>query len=510
MREVRVRFAPSPTGALHIGGVRTALYNYLLARKYKGTMILRIEDTDQTRFVPGAEDYIVKSLAWAGIEIDEGVGKGGPHSPYRQSERKPIYREYVQKLVDEGNAYYAFDTPQELEATREQLKAKGISNFQYDSITRMQMKNSLTLQKDEVKKKLSAGEPYVIRLKVPGNEEIRLNDLIRGEVVVDSSQIDDKVLMKSDGMPTYHLANVVDDYLMKISHVIRGEEWLPSAPLHVLLYKYLGWENQMPQFAHLPLLLKPDGNGKLSKRDADKMGFPIFPMNWIDPLTGEQAKGYKESGYLPEALINFLAFLGWNPGTTQEIFSMNQLIETFTIERIGKAGAKFDILKAQWFNQQYLKAKSDEELTPYLLDSLAAEKIECSHEKALKICIVMKERVTFPQDFWLQGKFFFQAPTSFDEQVIAKKWNDETVKVLAAYRDELGKLAVVTSDVAKSTLETVTAKLGIATGKILQPLRVSITGGASGPDLMITMEILGREEVMSRIEYALKNLKIKV
>ena len=510
MREVRVRFAPSPTGALHIGGVRTALYNYLVARKYKGTMILRIEDTDQTRFVPGAEDYIVKSLAWAGIEIDEGVGKGGPHSPYRQSERKPIYREYAQKLVDEGNAYYAFDTPQELEATREQLKAKGISNFQYDSITRMQMKNSLTLQKDEVKKKLSAGEPYVIRLKVPGNEEIRLNDLIRGEVVVDSSQIDDKVLMKSDGMPTYHLANVVDDYLMKISHVIRGEEWLPSAPLHVLLYKYLGWENQMPQFAHLPLLLKPDGNGKLSKRDADKMGFPIFPMNWIDPLSGEQAKGYKESGYLPEALINFLAFLGWNPGTTQEIFSMNQLIETFTIERIGKAGAKFDILKAQWFNQQYLKAKSDEELTPYLLDSLAAEKIECSHEKALKICVVMKERVTFPQDFWLQGKFFFQAPTSFDEQVIAKKWNDETVKVLAAYRDELGKLAVVTSDVAKSTLETVTAKLGIATGKILQPLRVSITGGASGPDLMITMEILGREEVMSRIEYALKNLKIKV
>ncbi len=510
MREVRVRFAPSPTGALHIGGVRTALYNYLLARKYKGTMILRIEDTDQTRFVPGAEDYIVKSLAWAGIEIDEGVGKGGPHSPYRQSERKPIYQEYAQKLVDEGNAYYAFDTPQELEATREQLKAKGISNFQYDSITRMQMKNSLTLQKDEVKQKLSAGEPYVIRLKVPDKEEIRLNDLIRGEVVVDSSQIDDKVLMKSDGMPTYHLANVVDDYLMKISHVIRGEEWLPSAPLHVLLYKYLGWENQMPQFAHLPLLLKPDGNGKLSKRDADKMGFPIFPLNWIDPLTGEQAKGYKESGYLPEALINFLAFLGWNPGTTQEIFSMNQLIETFTIERIGKAGAKFDILKAQWFNQQYLKAKSDEELTPYLLDSLAAEKIECSHEKALKICIVMKERVTFPQDFWLQGKFFFQAPTSFDEQVIAKKWNDETVKVLAAYRDELGKLAVVTSDVAKSTLETVTAKLGIATGKILQPLRVSITGGASGPDLMITMEILGREEVMSRIEYALKNLKIKV
>lgn len=509
MREVRVRFAPSPTGALHIGGVRTALYNYLLARKHKGTMILRIEDTDQNRYVPGAEEYILRSLEWAGIQIDEGVGKGGPHAPYRQSERKPLYRQYAQQLINEGNAYYAFDTPQELETTREELKAKGIHNFQYDSITRLQMKNSLTLTAAEVEKKLEANEAYVIRLKVPVKEEIKLTDLIRGEVIVDSSQIDDKVLMKSDGMPTYHLANVVDDYLMKISHVIRGEEWLPSAPLHVLLYKFLGWEKVMPQFAHLPLLLKPDGNGKLSKRDADKMGFPIFPLNWTDPTTNELAKGYKESGYLPEAMINFLAFLGWNPGTTQELYSMEQLIEAFTIERIGKAGAKFDILKAQWFNQQYLRAKSDEVLTTYLLNSLATEQIECSKEKALKICAVMKERVTFPQDFWLQGKFFFQAPTSFDEQVVSKKWNEDTVTVLTAYQNEISKLSIVTSEVAKSTLETVTASLGIATGKILQSLRVSITGGASGPDLMMTMEIIGKDEVVSRIKYALSNLKVK-
>ncbi len=510
MRDVRVRFAPSPTGALHIGGVRTALYNYLLARKYKGTMILRIEDTDQTRFVPGAEEYILKSLEWVGIQIDEGVGKGGPHAPYRQSERKPLYRQYAQKLIDDGTAYYAFDTTQELEATREQLKAKGIANFQYDSITRMQMKNSLTLPADEVKKKLEAAEAYVIRLKVPAKEEIRLTDLIRGEVVVDSSQVDDKVLMKSDGMPTYHLANVVDDYLMKISHVIRGEEWLPSAPLHVLLYRYLGWEREMPQFAHLPLLLKPDGNGKLSKRDADKMGFPIFPLDWIDPNTNELAKGYKESGYLPEAMINFLAFLGWNPGTTQELFSMEQLIEAFTIERVGKAGAKFDILKAKWFNEQYLKSKTDENLIPYLLNSLARERIDCTKEKALKICSVMKERVTFPQDFWLNGKFFFHAPTQFDEQVVSKKWNEDTVKVLTAYRDEMDKHSSVTAELAKSTLESVTTNLGIAVGKILQALRVSITGGASGPDLMMTMEIIGKDEVVKRLSYALHTIKVKV
>lgn len=510
MREVRVRFAPSPTGALHIGGVRTALYNYLLARKNNGTMILRIEDTDQTRYVPGAEEYILESLKWVGIKIDEGVGIGGPHAPYRQSERTAIYRQYAQKLIDEGNAYYAFDTEEELDAMRERLKTAGVTLPQYNSITRMQMRNSLTLTEEEVKELLAAGRPYVIRLKVPRKEEVRLNDLIRGWVMVHSSQIDDKVLMKSDGMPTYHLANVVDDYLMKISHVIRGEEWLPSAPLHVLLYKYLGWEAQMPQFAHLPLLLKPTGDGKLSKRDADQMGFPIFPLDWVDPNTKEKASGFRESGYLPEALVNFLAFLGWNPGTTQELFSMDELIQSFTVERIGKAGAKFDIHKAQWYNQQYLRAKPNDILAEYLLESLSREKITCSKEKAEKVVAVMKERVTFPKDFWEQGKFVFFAPAAFDESVANKKWNDDAVKVLTAFRNEVSKLATFDAEIAKSTLDRVTANLGIGTGKILQALRLSITGAGAGPDLMMIMEIIGREEVAKRIDFALQTLKIKV
>ena len=510
MREVRVRFAPSPTGALHIGGVRTALYNYLLARKSHGTMILRIEDTDQARYVPGAEEYILESLRWVGIKIDEGVGVGGPHAPYRQSERKPMYKQYAQKLVDEGTAYYAFDTEEDLDAMRERLKTAGVASPQYNSITRMQMRNSLTLLDDEVKDLLAAGTPYVIRLKVPRKEEVRLNDLIRGWVMVHSSQIDDKVLMKSDGMPTYHLANVVDDYLMKISHVIRGEEWLPSAPLHVLLYKYLGWEADMPQFAHLPLLLKPTGDGKLSKRDADQMGFPIFPLEWVDPNTSEKASGFREAGYLPEALVNFLAFLGWNPGTTQEIFSMDELIQTFSVERIGKAGTKFDIHKAQWFNQQYLRAKSNDILAEYLLESLSREKIACPREKAEKVVSVMKERVTFPKDFWEQGKFLFFAPSTFDESVASKKWNDDAVKVLSAFRDEVSKLTSFNAEVAKSTLERVTANLGIATGKILQALRLSITGAGAGPDLMMIMEIIGKEEVARRIEFALNTLKVKV
>jgi glutamyl-tRNA synthetase len=509
MREVRVRFAPSPTGALHIGGVRTALYNYLLARKHKGTMILRIEDTDQARYVPGAEEFILQSLEWAGIKIDEGVGKGGPHAPYRQSERKPLYKQYAQKLVDEGNAYYAFDTEQDLEAMRERLKAAGDPNQQYGSGSRMQMKNSLTLSAEELKKKLETGEPYVIRLKVPVNEEIHLTDLIRGEVVVNSSQIDDKVLMKSDGMPTYHLANVVDDCLMKISHVIRGEEWLPSAPLHVLLYQFLGWKNEMPQFAHLPLLLKPDGNGKLSKRDADRMGFPIFPLNWTDPTTNELAKGFKEYGYLPDALINFLAFLGWNPGTEQEIFSMQELIDAFTIERIGKAGAKFDIHKAQWFNQHYLRAKTDKELAFYLFSDLQKENISCDQEKAEKICRALRDRITYPQDLWMQGKVFFFAPTKFDEQVVSKKWNADAVKVLTAFKDKVKLIPNLTGDLAKATLENVTSQLGIKTGQILQALRMSITGESSGPDLMMTMEIIGAGEVVKRIQYSLDTLTVK-
>jgi glutamyl-tRNA synthetase len=510
MKEVRVRFAPSPTGALHIGGVRTALYNYLLARQQKGTMILRVEDTDQTRFVPGAEEYIVQALAWVGIKIDEGVGVGGPHAPYRQSERKEIYRQYAQQLLDAGHAYYAFDTEEELEAMRERLKNAGVDNQQYNSITRMQMRNSLTLSEAEVKQLMDAGTPYVIRLKVPKKEEIRLNDLIRGWVMAHSSQIDDKVLMKSDGMPTYHLANVVDDYLMKISHVIRGEEWLPSAPLHVLLYKFLGWEKEMPQFAHLPLLLKPDGNGKLSKRAADQMGFPIFPLTWTDPVTGEVAKGFKESGYLPEAMINFLAFLGWNPGTTQELFSMDELIQTFSIERIGKAGAKFDIQKAQWFNQQYLRVKTDNQLAEYLLEAVAGENITCSKEKAVKICSIMRERITFPNDLLEQGRFFFAAPTLYDESVVNKKWNDEAVKVIAAYNDALNALPELNATSAKATLEATATGLGIQTGRILQALRVAITGLGSGPDLMMTIEILGVEEARARLAKALQTLTVKI
>jgi glutamyl-tRNA synthetase len=510
MTDVRVRFAPSPTGGLHIGGIRTALYNYLLARQNNGTMILRIEDTDQGRFVPGAEEYIIKSLTWAGIKIDEGQGVGGPYAPYRQSERKELYKIYAQQLLDSGSAYYAFDTEKELEEMREKLKVAGSDNQQYGVSSRLQMRNSLTIQKDEVDALLNSGIPYVIRFKVPESQQIKVIDLIRGEVSVESSQIDDKVLMKSDGLPTYHLANVVDDYLMKISHVIRGEEWLPSAPLHVLLYKAFGWENDMPQFAHLPLLLKPDGNGKLSKRDADKMGFPIFPLNWTDPKTNEVSKGYKESGYLPEALINFLAFLGWNPGTTQELFSMDELIKAFSIDRIGKAGTKFDIHKAQWYNQQYLRAKSDQDLTQILFDSLSAENIICPKEKATKICTIMKERVTFPQDFWQQGKFFFQAPTTFDESVVTKKWNDDAVRVLSSYSEEVKTLTGFSAEIAKETLDKVTSALGIGTGKILQALRVAVTGHASGPDLMVTMEIIGNVETYHRIQYALKTLKTPV
>jgi glutamyl-tRNA synthetase len=484
------------------------LYNYLLARQSKGTMILRIEDTDQNRYVPGAEEYILKSLQWAGIQIDEGVGVGGPYAPYRQSERKDLYKRYAQQLVDEGNAYYAFDTEQELEDMRQRLKSAGVDNQQYNSITRLQMRNSLTLSEAEVKSLMDSGTPYVIRLKVPKKEEVRLNDLIRGWVMVHSSQIDDKVLMKADGMPTYHLANVVDDYLMKISHVIRGEEWLPSAPLHVLLYRYLGWEKDMPQFAHLPLLLKPDGNGKLSKRDADQLGFPIFPLNWTDPNIGELAMGYKESGYLPEALINFLAFLGWNPGTEQEIFSMDQLIQAFSIERVGKAGTKFDIQKAQWFNQQYLRAKSDAELAAYLVEALRGQGIDVPAEKAEKIAHIMKERITFPKDMWEQGKFFFAPPAAYDEQVVSKKWNDDAVKVLTAFKHEIGNLTTLNAATAKATLDQVTAALGIGTGKILQAVRLSITGAGGGPDLMMIMEILGKDEVISRIGHAIQTLKV--
>lgn len=506
MREVRVRFAPSPTGALHIGGVRTALYNYLLARKHNGKMILRIEDTDQNRYVPGAEEYIKNALQWVGIEIDEGPDIGGPHTPYRQSERKDIYTKYAQQLLNDGHAYYAFDSSEELEAMRNRLKTQKGANPQYDSTTRMEMKNSLTLAESEVAEKIKTGEPYVIRLKVPASEEVELEDLIRGKVTVSTSQIDDKVLMKSDGMPTYHLANVVDDYLMKISHVIRGEEWLPSAPLHVLTYKFLGWENEMPAFAHLPLLLKPDGKGKLSKRDADQMGFPIFPLNWTDPKTNELAEGFKERGYLPDALINFLAFLGWNPGTEQELFTLNELCSAFEIERIGKAGAKFDIQKANWFNQQYLRAKSDEELGEILITDLKTEGIDCDTSKANAISNALRERITFPKDIAELGKVFFIAPKSFDEKIASKKWNEEAIAVVTALKDEVTQSDQLTAEKVAMVLENTTSQLGIPQGKIMQGLRLALTGGASGPDLMVTMALLGGKEVSARLSYALDTL----
>lgn len=509
-KQVRVRFAPSPTGPLHIGGVRTALYNFLFARKMGGKMLLRIEDTDQTRFVPGAEEYIKEALAWVGITIDEGPDKGGPHAPYKQSERKEMYMEYALKLVNEGNAYYAFDTPEELDEMRERLKAARVASPQYNAITRMTMKNSLTLPEDEVKQRLSSGQPYVIRLKVPRKEEVRINDLVRGWVMVHSSAIDDKVLMKSDGMPTYHLANVVDDHLMQISHVIRGEEWLPSAPLHVLLYKFLGWEETMPRFAHLPLLLKPDGNGKLSKRDAEKHGFPVFPLDWKDEESGETWAGFREAGYLPDAVANFLAFLGWNPGTQQEIFSMSDLIEAFSIERIGKSGTKFDIQKAQWFNQQYLKVKPNHELARYLIEELDKHGYSISKERAEEIVDLMKERVTFPSDFWKEGQFFFTRPTDYDEQVVKSKWTGEAVEVISSFKGKLESMEVVDAAAAKLQLEQVLEQHNVKIGKVLQALRLAITGKGAGPDLMQIIQILGKDETVARIEQALKVLNDKV
>ncbi|MEX2593065.1 MAG: glutamate--tRNA ligase [Anditalea sp.] len=509
-KEVRVRFAPSPTGALHIGGVRTALYNYLFAKKHQGKFLLRIEDTDQNRFVPGAEEYIKESLDWLGIFPDESPWAEGPHRPYRQSERKPMYRQYAMDLIDKGHAYYAFDTPEDLDAMRERLTAARVVSPQYNSITRTQMKNSLTLPDDEVKARLASGEPYVIRVKIPRKEEVRLNDLIRGWVLVHSNTLDDKVLMKSDGMPTYHLANIVDDHLMEITHVIRGEEWLPSAPLHVLLYRYLGWEDTMPEFAHLPLLLKPDGNGKLSKRDADKQGFPIFPLNWTDPASGELVVGFKESGFLSDAFLNFLAFLGWNPGDQREIFNMDDLIEAFSVERIGKSGTKFDINKAKWYNEQYLRARPDGELADYLLQDLKKEGLELDQVKANKIVALVKERAVFPADLWKEGKFLIVAPREFDKAIAAKKWNSGAVSVLTAYKNQLtSSKEEFTPALAKSLLEASAEENEIKLGKIMQAVRLAVTGVGTGPDLMEIFVIIGKEELIKRIDFALNTLKVQ-
>ena len=418
MTKVRVRFAPSPTGPLHIGGVRTALYNYLFAKKHNGNLILRIEDTDQSRYVDGAEEYIVNSLQWCGIKFDEGPINGGDFGPYKQSQRKDIYKKYAEFLVDNDKAYYAFDTKEELEEMRVRMKKAGVASPQYNSITRESMHNSISLSEDEVQKRIKENQKYVIRLKIPRNEEVKINDLVRGWVVVNTNNIDDKVIFKSDGMPTYHLANVVDDYLMKITHVIRGEEWLPSAPLHVLLYKYLGWESKQPKFAHLPLILKPDGNGKLSKRDGDRLGFPVFPLNWTNPETKEISLGYKEGGYFPEAFINMLAFLGWNPGTPQELFSLNELCKTFSLERVGRSGAKFDFDKTKWYNQQYLRSKTKTELAETLQVLLKENNINADINYVANVCEQLKERATFVKDMWDEGKYFFQQPRLYDEKTI--------------------------------------------------------------------------------------------
>jgi glutamyl-tRNA synthetase len=504
----RVRFAPSPTGPLHSGGVRTALYNYLFARQTGGQMLLRIEDTDQTRYVPGAEEYILESLAWLGIEIDEGLGKGGPHAPYRQSERKEMYRQYAEQLVLEGKAYYAFDTTEELEAMRKRLEEAKVPAAQYNAITRVQMTNSLTLPAEETKARLDNGDPYVIRIKVQPKEDIRFNDMVRGWVVVHSSQIDDKVLLKSDGMPTYHLANIVDDHLMEITHVIRGEEWLPSAPMHVLLYRYLGWEDTMPQFAHLPLLLKPDGNGKLSKRDADLGGFPIFPLEWTDPKTGDKALGFREEGYYPEATTNFLAFLGWNPGTEQELFSMVELVEAFSFERVHKAGAKFDIQKANWFNQQYLKEKDDLTMAAQVQPLFAQKNINISDEQAIQIVHLLKDRVHFVKDIVTESAFLFSAPEIYDQEIVAKKWNEEAERGIGAFASALaGYDGPYAGDTIKQVLSETLESAGIKMGKIMQALRLAVTGVGAGPDLMVTMEILGKDEVVSRLVNAVSKLK---
>ncbi len=510
-KAVRVRFAPSPTGALHIGGLRTALYNYLFAKKHGGTMVLRIEDTDQARYVEGAEDYIKESLKWIGIQPGEGPGMGGEFGPYHQSQRKAVYTEYAQQLIDSGQAYYAFDTPEELDALRERLKEAKASSLHYNAVTRMQMKNSLTLPPKETERLLASGTPYVIRFKVPLKEDVRINDLIREWVVVHTSALDDKILLKSDGMPTYHLANVVDDHLMQITHVIRGEEWLPSAPLHILLHKALGWEHEIPQFAHLPLLLKPDGNGKLSKRDGDKHGYPVFPLDGNFPGKNgdiEHFKGFREEGYLPNAFLNFLALLGWNPGSEQEIFSMEELIESFSLDRINKAGAKFDIEKAKWFNQQYIKNMGPAELGGFLAKELDHHNIEYTPGILEEISTLMRERIEFTHQLWTEGKFFFEKPDSYDEQVTRKKWNDQAIEILEGYQSRILETSDLDADRAKEILSNLLEEKGVKIGQVMQALRLAITGKGGGPDLMKIIEILGKQEVASRIKYAIDNLPV--
>lgn len=501
-RKVRVRFAPSPTGPLHIGGVRTALYNYLFARKNNGVCILRIEDTDQTRYTEGAEEYIMESLAWSGIKFDEGIREGGPHAPYRQSERQGIYKKYADELIASGNAYYAFDTPEELEHLRTEHEAEG-QTFNYGCSTRMSRCNSLTLTDEETQERIDAGDSYVVRYKMPDNEDIHFADLIRGEMVVNTSTLDDKVLYKSDGMPTYHLANIVDDHLMEISHVIRGEEWLPSLPLHKMLYRSFGWES--PEFAHLPLLLKPTGKGKLSKRDGDKMGFPVFPLYW--PY-GETAHGYREDGYFPEAFVNMLALLGWNPGTEQEIFSMDELIDAFSIERVGKSGSRFDPEKAKWFNHQYMQKKSNEELAELFMIFVRKKGFNPSFESLVKIVALVKERAVFVTDLWKESDFFFIAPDTYDEAALKKRWKDDSPAMISALRSIIAGIDPFTpEEIEKVVKEWITAESQNA-GNVFNLFRLLLVGASRGPHIFDIAAWIGKEETLRRLDTGLRKLSV--
>lgn len=499
-KKVRVRFAPSPTGALHIGGVRTALFNYLFAKKHGGDFLLRIEDTDQNRYVAGAEKYIIDTLNWCGIPYDEGVGKEGKHAPYRQSERKAIYKQYAQTLIENGWAYYAFDTPAALENHRKTHEEAG-KTFIYNWHNRQGLDNSLTLSAQETQKRLERGDHYVIRFKMPEQEILHMHDLIRGQVVVDTQTLDDKVLFKSDGMPTYHLANIVDDHLMEITHVIRGEEWLPSLPLHLLLYRALGWE--APAFAHLPLILKPAGNGKLSKRDGQKLGFPVFPMQWEDP-SGETLKGFKEEGYLPEALINFLALLGWNPGNNTELFSLKELIESFDLERVHKAGARFDPEKIKWFNHQYLQQKPVDELAQEFQKILETKDLHLSTDKVASIISLIRERATFVADFWELSYFFFVAPTQYDEKTLKKQWKENTPALLHELIDLLNTAPNFTAVPLETLVKTYLQEKGYTPAQVMPALRLALVGEMKGPHIFDIMEIIGREATTQRLRHLLE------
>lgn len=502
MSQVRVRFAPSPTGPLHIGGVRTALYNYLFARQHGGKLIFRIEDTDSHRFVPGAEDYIIEAFKWLGITFDEGVSFGGDKGPYRQSERREIYKTYVKQLLNAGKAYIAFDTPEELDAKRNEIK-----NFQYDAHTRGMMRNSLTLGEEETKRLIESGEQYVVRFKIEPNEDVHVNDIIRGDVVINSSILDDKVLYKSaDELPTYHLANIVDDHLMEITHVIRGEEWLPSAPLHVLLYRAFGWEDSMPRFAHLPLLLKPDGKGKLSKRDGDRLGFPVFPLEWTDPKTGERSSGYRESGYLPEAVVNFLALLGWNPGTDQEILSMQELIDQFDLEKCSKAGARFDYVKGTWFNHEYILKKTDAELAPDFDRILRQNGIEAPMERVTAVVGMMKSRVNFIKELWPLCKFFFVAPESYDEKTTHKRWKENSHTQLSELCDFLEQLDDFSLENQEAQVMKWIEEKEYRTGDIMNAWRLALVGEGKGPHMFDISAFLGKEETLRRTRRAIEVL----